>query len=451
MNKPDFKDQFEKIKRREHKTFGGKTIEILYGAVDANGNPTSAKEGTEDGHGTWSGIEVNGDYRMFVWTHSKAEGGQTEYGTEYKEDALTTMESQILRKRELARSLEVFLDEGKDDEEALAAIQNEWNALPVWNVPTEKEYVARYEKALAEIGPRLQEAKENATKKQEVLVKVNELLDAENFKNARNELASLRDELATIGYAGEDAEKEIRKTVNHVENTLRNKQREFNANMNENRAKAEEAKKEMIVKAKNIVSNVKNFKSANTELDSLFEEWRKVGSAGRDVDGALWAEFNECRKQFFGLRKKFFDDRNDALKSSCAVKEKLIEEAKAIAEKKEYGKAATDRMKELDQEWRKAGYSGKENNDNLWDAFNEAKESFWQAKRDIFVKAVEGDIAKAEKELNNLQKDIEDLEYRQVVAPNPSMKKDVENELYHKNDAFNTKKRQIEDLKKKIA
>ena len=77
MNRPEFNDAFAKTKLKPHKTFGGKVVEILYGAKDAEGNPCAPKEGVEDGHGRWFGIEVNGDYRMYSWTHSKDEGGNT--------------------------------------------------------------------------------------------------------------------------------------------------------------------------------------------------------------------------------------------------------------------------------------------------------------------------------------------------------------------------------------
>ena len=87
MNRPEFNDAFAKTKLKPHKTFGGKVVEILYGAKDAEGNPCAPKEGVEDGHGRWFGIEVNGDYRMYSWTHSKDEGGNTEYGTDHEDHA----------------------------------------------------------------------------------------------------------------------------------------------------------------------------------------------------------------------------------------------------------------------------------------------------------------------------------------------------------------------------
>ena len=47
---PGFDEKYSRITIKEHKTFGGKTIEVLYGAQDENGNPvgTGLKENWKD-------------------------------------------------------------------------------------------------------------------------------------------------------------------------------------------------------------------------------------------------------------------------------------------------------------------------------------------------------------------------------------------------------------------
>jgi hypothetical protein len=59
MKRPEFNGTV-KDKRREHKTFGGYVVEYLYGATDADGNPVEPREGADDGHGRWYGIDCNG-------------------------------------------------------------------------------------------------------------------------------------------------------------------------------------------------------------------------------------------------------------------------------------------------------------------------------------------------------------------------------------------------------
>lgn len=432
MNKPELNDTFAKTKLKPHKTFGGKVVEILYGAKDAEGNPCAPKEGVEDGHGRWYGIEVNGDYRMFAWTHSKDEGGNTEYGTDHEDHALEDMEAEILQKRELARNAEVLAREyaGNDAEEKMNALKEEWSKLTVWDTPVEKEYEARFNKAIAEFEPRQEEIKQNKADKEAVVAKAEELKSAENFRDARNALSALRDELNAIGSAGAEADAELRSALNKIDRELRDKQREYNATRDERMAAAKEKKEAIIAEVKKVTTDVKNWKNAGDKVNELFNEWKAAGNAGKDVDDALWEQFSSLRREFNSARNAFFAERASKWEESVSAKEKLIAEAKEISAKNDYGRDTTNRMKELDKEWRAAGYSGKEKNDALWDEFNKAKEVFWDAKKSESLKRIQSIVDRKKSELNDLKKKIENLEYQIEIAPNPDMKEDWERELH---------------------
>lgn len=453
MNRPEFNDAFAKTKLKPHKTFGGKVVEILYGAKDAEGNPCAPKEGVEDGHGRWFGIEVNGDYRMYSWTHSKDEGGNTEYGTDHEDHALEDMENDMLKKRELARNAEILSREysSEDASEKMEALKNEWNALPTWDTPVEKEYQVRFDKANAEFAPRMEEIKKNKEEKEAIVAKAEELKNAENFKDARNVLNDLKDELYAIGSAGEEADRAMRSALNKIERELRDKQREYNATRDERMAQAKEKKEAIIAEAKKLSTNVKNWKNAGDELAKLFDEWKAAGNSGRDVDDELWAQFSSIRKEFNAARNAFFAERSAKWEESIQTKEKLIAEAKEISDKKDYGFDTTNRMKELDKEWRAAGYSGKEKNDALWDAFNEAKEVFWSAKKSESLKKIQNIIDRKKNELESLKKKIEDLQFRIEIAPNPNMKEDFERELHLKENEMDKLEASIAEDEKKIS
>ena len=121
----------------------------------------------------------------------------------------------------------------------------------------------------------------------------------------------------------------------------------------------------------------------------------------------------------------------------------IIEEARQIADKKDYGKAATERMKELDREWKKIGYSGRENNNALWDEFNEVKESFWQVKKNFAISRISSELEGKKKQLDSLKRKLEDAEYRIKIAANPTMKEDAEIE-------YRNRLREIDSLEAEI-
>lgn len=452
MNRPEFNDVFEKAKIRAHKTFGGKVVEILYGATDAEGNPTAPEAGAEDGHGCWSGIECNGNYQMFVWKHSAAEGGNTEYGTSHGEHALEDMEAQLATKIDLCRKIEEATRNYDDTTEAaVEALKAEWAALENWNTPKDAEYQARFDKALATYEPRKAALTENKNAKEAVLAKVEAIKNEVNFNNARKALDALRAELQEIGSAGEEADDAFWKRFNEVRNDLRTRQKQYFKDLDANRETAKEKKEELIAKANELLeSGAANWKNASDKLNAIFDEWKSAGSAGHESDEDLWGKFSAVRQEFFAKRKAFFSERSAQWKTSIEAKKNLIEEAKKIAGTGIFSKENTERMKALDKEWKTAGYSGKDNNDKLWNEFSVAKEAFWEAKKSIATKRIQDQIDAKEDAITAAKKAIEDLEYRITIAPNPNMKDDIERSIYLKKSEINDLEDEIEELQAKL-
>ena len=443
MKKPEFNDRFAKTKLREQKTFDGKTVEILYGAKDENGNPCESREGVSDGHGRWFGIEVNGDYTMFVWEHSAEEGGQTEYGTEYKEDALNVLRNSIEAKRELCRKLEEASRAAEVDETIVDTLKAEWDALADFGTAKEAELKERFALAEAAFAPKLEQRKEIAARKEEIASKAEELRNANNFRDARAQVRKLREELLSLGSAGSEADRKYKSVLNSVEKELRQKQQAYNAGKAEAQKAAKEKKEDIIARAQAVAENVKSYREAGTKLDALFTEWKEAGRADRETDDELWERFNQIRITFRKQRDAFFVQRKTEWNTSIEAKRALIEEARQIAEKKDYGKNATERMKELDREWKKIGYSGRENNNALWDEFNEVKESFWQVKKNFAISRISSELEGKKKQLDSLKRKLEDAEYRIKIAANPTMKEDAEIE-------YRNRLREIDSLEAEI-
>ncbi|MBQ1325487.1 MAG: DUF349 domain-containing protein [Solobacterium sp.] len=451
MNKPEFNDQYAKTRLRAHKTFGGRTVDIYYGAVDAEGNACAPREDADDGHGYWSGIEVNGDYRMFVWKHSAAEGGAIEYGTEHGDHALEDMENDILKKRDLCREAEEFVRNfGSDDEEALKDLEARWNAVENWNTPAEEVFHKRFEATLSGAQDRLEKVRTNRGLKEEIIRRAEEITQSNEWRKTREALQGLRKELGDIGTAGEKADAELRTQFNRIERAFRERQKEFFATIDARREEAAAKKNEILERTAALVENPQNWKETGEKLNEIFNEWKAAGSAGHELDEELWAKFNGLRQGFNKARQAWFDERNAAWAASIELKNKLIEEAKELAAKSSFTKEITDRMKALDVEWKTAGYSGKNDNDRLWDEFKEAKEVFWNGKRSAALKRIQSDVDRKQEALDACKAEIEDLEYRLSIAPNATISEDINRRLFLKNGERETLERELEELKKRL-
>ena len=452
QSKPEFNDPYAKTRTRAHNTFGGKTVEILYGAKDADGNPVEPKDDST-GIGRWTGIEVNGQYRMFTWQHTPEEGGELEYGTEYKENALEVMEGEIVRKQELCREAERILREldSEDAEASMAEVCEKWNALNDWETPKEEEYAKRFSLVTERFKERSDRVRENRALKEAVLEKAEAAKDIPNFNEARRTLRSLREELSDIGSAGESSDDAFWKRLNELESEVRRKQRQYFSDLDANREAAKVKKGELIEKARELTASVTNWKAAGDKLNDIFTEWKAAGSAGHETDDELWKLFNEVRQDFFNRRQEFFNERNSQWEKSIETKNALIKEATEITAEKNYSREKTERMKALDREWKAAGYSGKNDNDRLWDEFCKAKEEFWSEKKAQSDKRFQTQIDSRLARIENLNKQIQDLEYRMTIVPKPAMKKDLETSVYLKKSEIEAIEKEVADLKTKIS
>ena len=54
------------------------------------------------------------------------------------------------------------------------------------------------------------------------------------------------------------------------------------------------------------ISLSNDWRQAGARFKELFEEWRRVGSAGKNEDDILWKEFNSARQEFYKRRSKYY-------------------------------------------------------------------------------------------------------------------------------------------------
>ena len=65
---------------------------------------------------------------------------------------------------------------------------------------------------------------------------------------------------------------------------------------------------------------------------ALFDEWKQVGAAGRELDDQPWSRFNAARGTFNERRAKHFEEREQVWSANRAQKEELCAQAEAHAD-----------------------------------------------------------------------------------------------------------------------
>ena len=138
-------------------------------------------------------------------------------------------------------------------------------------------------------------------------------------------------------------------------------------------------KKDLLNQAKMLEDN-KNFKDTANRLKELQSQWKAAGFAGKDDDQTLWAEFRKANDSFFERRAAHFEEMNQQRSSAKEAKEALIEEVKELSDSTDW-KTTSRAMNELMNRWKKAGFAGREVDDQLWEVFNQARQVFYSAQK----------------------------------------------------------------------
>ena len=129
------------------------------------------------------------------------------------------------------------------------------------------------------------------------------------------------------------------------------------------------------------ISLSNDWRQAGARFKELFEEWRRVGSAGKNEDDILWKEFNSARQEFYKRRSKYYSELDEQHANNKQKKQTLISEARSIAQFSTEWKSSGERLNELMDKWKTVGSAGKDNDDSLWKEFNSARQTFYDRRR----------------------------------------------------------------------
>lgn len=219
----------------------------------------------------------------------------------------------------------------------------------------------------------LNDLEEDLRQKQGIVARAEALTHSSDWRGTAKAFDQLMEEWKRIYHWHTPLEKELWER-------FRTAKSRFYEQRNEERQKCANIKKDIIAQAQGLASS-NDFKVAGQGFKDLMEKWKQAGSAGKDADEPLWKEFNGIRQAFYDRKKAHYEELNRQRANAAAQKTRILQEATAIANSCDYSQENTNRMKNLDAEWKNAGSAGRENEEQLWNLFQQAKTSFWEGKR----------------------------------------------------------------------
>lgn len=218
---------------------------------------------------------------------------------------------------------------------------------------------------------------DDISKKEEILKEAKEIPADADYKDVMPTISALQKKWRRIGEGESAYEESLRKQFDEVLDVFYAKQKEALKDV-------VTAKEELIKKAEALVDS-KDLNKATNEINALFDEWKKLGYTDKKTDDELWAKFNTARQSFYDNRHELREQMAAKMQDAVKIKEELITKAEELADSTSW-KKTTEAMDALMEEWKAAGYAGKEHNDELWDKFRAARKKFYDARSDFYAK-----------------------------------------------------------------
>ena len=246
--------------------------------------------------------------------------------------------------------------------------------------------------------------KKNLEAKIELCEKTEELLLEKSVAKAFKLLQKYHDEWKEIGPVPQEKKDEIWERFKNTTDKINQVRREHYSKIQDEQQANYDAKAAICEKIEELLNDSINsigaWQKKSNDVNELFKVWKTIGPAQKKLNDEIWARFKGSMDSFFSNKKEFFSRLKEQQLENYNRKLQLCVEAEALADSKEW-KKATDRIKKLQEEWKKVGPVPKRHSDKIWKRFRSACDAFFTSKSEHFsgIKGVEEENLRLKREL----------------------------------------------------
>ena len=115
------------------------------------------------------------------------------------------------------------------------------------------------------------------------------------------------------------------------------------------------------------------------QIIDLQAEWKTIGFAPQKMNVKIFERFRNSCDVFFNAKKAFFKEVKDRYNENIEKKQALVAEAQSLADSTDW-KATSDKLIQLQKDWKKIGMVPRKLGDQLWNDFLGACNKFFEAR-----------------------------------------------------------------------
>jgi hypothetical protein len=320
---------------------------------------------------------------------------------EYKKELARLEEENYLAKIEVINQLRELTEAGNDNiGEAFKKfyeLRDKWNEIGAVNQARYKQLQFDYSHLQdvfyynISIHKELKnyDFKKNAELKEAIVEKLKSLQDLDSIRQLEHFIKEYQNEWDSIGPTTEEKWAQLKNNYWDLVNSVYEKIRLHYQNIREQQKEAQDKKEALLETTQHFVATIaenwklKDWNTATEKIQEIQEEWKKAGLLRKSKNNALYESFKAHIDEFFAKKSDFFDNLKGEQKASEQKKKSLIEKANALKTSTDWA-AATPKIIQLQEQWKKSGSTHPKTDQKLWKEFREACDYFFTAKKNYF-------------------------------------------------------------------
>jgi hypothetical protein len=349
--------------------------------------------------------EVSEEKKEFIFNRNPLDAAFDELYSEFKTRTKEHREKQAEEERANAEKKRALLEEFKSvvsTEENIGKafaefnrIRDEWNEVGNTSSNDHRALMDEFIKVKDDffyninIYKQLQEhdLKKNEVAKRDLIEKIKSVKGIESIREADDQVRHLQSQWMNLGPVSKDIYQELADEFFGISREIIGRIREHYEGL---KAKQDEnlvAKKELITKVNQIndleIVNHGTWTKKTNEILEIQAAWKTTGFVRKEENESSWTEFRSACDAFFNRKEAYYTQRKSAQSENRDLKEKLIEEAEAIADSEAW-KETSQQLIALQKKWKEIGSAPQKDEQRLWQKFRNACDKFFETKKKHF-------------------------------------------------------------------
>lgn len=226
--------------------------------------------------------------------------------------------------------------------------------------------------------------KKNLEQKELIINEAAALNDEEDIITAFKRLQDLHSKWREIGPVSKELREEIWQRFKDASADVSKRYQAFFEERKAREVENERAKTELCERIEAIdilsINSFNTWEEKTKEILAAQEEWKKLGFASRKLNTVLFNRFRATCDKFFAAKAAYYKEVKDRMAENLVLKTALADEAEQLKDSTEW-KKTTDRLVEMQRQWKTIGAVPKKHSDAVWKRFQQACDFFFEQKK----------------------------------------------------------------------